>query len=228
MLDVHAPHEPLHGWRDFLIHITTITIGLLIALGLEAVVEHVHHSHQVVETKDALDREFVENKKRFAEDTRFFRDEAVVLQADFAILQLHPPGPSAPANQPRGAIVLRSSYARMEDSAWKTAQATSVTSLMSQGEVQKAAELYGFFERMDRAHEEEADAIASAYSFLAHNADPSRMTYSQRKELQDLLTQVFAKHLRHGFLMQNLAEEYPEFRPAPSREELESGPVTNK
>ncbi len=32
MLDVHAPHETVHGWRDFFTHIATITIGLLIAL----------------------------------------------------------------------------------------------------------------------------------------------------------------------------------------------------
>jgi hypothetical protein len=36
MLDVHAPHETVHSWRDSITHIATITIGLLIALGLEA------------------------------------------------------------------------------------------------------------------------------------------------------------------------------------------------
>jgi hypothetical protein len=28
MLDVHAPHERVHGFRDFLVHLFTITIGL--------------------------------------------------------------------------------------------------------------------------------------------------------------------------------------------------------
>jgi hypothetical protein len=31
MLDVHAPHEPVHTWKSFFIHIATIVIGLLIA-----------------------------------------------------------------------------------------------------------------------------------------------------------------------------------------------------
>jgi hypothetical protein len=35
VIEVHPPEEPLHGWRDFLIHLATITIGLLIALSLE-------------------------------------------------------------------------------------------------------------------------------------------------------------------------------------------------
>ena len=44
MLDVHPPHEAAHTWKDFFIHIATITIGLLIAIGLEQTVEAVHRS----------------------------------------------------------------------------------------------------------------------------------------------------------------------------------------
>jgi hypothetical protein len=40
MLDVHPPHNPTHTWRDFLLHIATIVIGLFIAVGLEQTVEH--------------------------------------------------------------------------------------------------------------------------------------------------------------------------------------------
>jgi hypothetical protein len=39
MLDVHPPHEKMHGFKDFLLHLLTITIGLLIALGLEGYAE---------------------------------------------------------------------------------------------------------------------------------------------------------------------------------------------
>ena len=46
MFDVHAPHQTIHTWKDFLIHIAAITIGLLLAVGLEQTVEYVHHRHQ--------------------------------------------------------------------------------------------------------------------------------------------------------------------------------------
>ena len=46
MLDVHPPHTPTHTWKDFFIHIATICVGLLIAVGLEQSVEAVHHRHQ--------------------------------------------------------------------------------------------------------------------------------------------------------------------------------------
>lgn len=46
MLEVHPPHQPVHTWKDFLIHIGAIAIGLLLALALEQTVEAVHHAHQ--------------------------------------------------------------------------------------------------------------------------------------------------------------------------------------
>jgi hypothetical protein len=45
MLDVHPPEHTPHTWRDFFIHIATIVIGLLIAIGLEQTVEYIHHRH---------------------------------------------------------------------------------------------------------------------------------------------------------------------------------------
>jgi hypothetical protein len=36
----------------------------------------------------------------------------------------------------------------------------------------------------------------------------------------DHTKQILSKHHRHGYLMQNLGEEFGQFRPGPSREEL--------
>src|ERR1019366_10434559 len=66
MLDVHAPHEPIHTWKSFFIHIATIVIGLFIAVGLEQTVEFFHHLHQVSETREALRVERSSNSRAFA------------------------------------------------------------------------------------------------------------------------------------------------------------------
>lgn len=54
MLDVHAPHETIHTLKDCLIHIAAITIGLLIAVGLEQTVEFLHHRHQRLQLEEQL------------------------------------------------------------------------------------------------------------------------------------------------------------------------------
>ncbi len=62
MLDVHAPHRTVHTWKDFIIHIATITIGLLIAIGLEKTVELFHHRHQSPVGLDLLKQESDKNR----------------------------------------------------------------------------------------------------------------------------------------------------------------------
>lgn len=61
MLDVHAPHESIATWKGFVIHIATITIGLLIAIGLEQLVEYFHHRHQAAAIAGKLKVESYEN-----------------------------------------------------------------------------------------------------------------------------------------------------------------------
>ena len=41
-MEVHPPEHGIHSWRDFLVHMGTITLGLVIALGLEAAAEALH------------------------------------------------------------------------------------------------------------------------------------------------------------------------------------------
>ena len=54
---------------------------------------------------------------------------------------------------------------------------------------------------------------------MLENPNPSQLTPAQIDKEIDLSKQVLSKHLRHGYLMQNLAEEFGQFRPGPSREE---------
>ena len=47
MLDVHVPYEAIQTWKAFFFHIAAISIGLLIAIGLEQTVESLHHRHLI-------------------------------------------------------------------------------------------------------------------------------------------------------------------------------------
>ena len=96
MLDVHAPHQSIHTWRDFLIHIATISIGLLIAVGLEQTVEYLHHRHQVADLREALRIEREQNHLRLADQTSEFRMRIPILRTNPAVLhylRLHPARP---------------------------------------------------------------------------------------------------------------------------------------
>ncbi len=72
MIDVHAPHGGLHTWKDFWIHLGTITLGLLIAISLEQSVEWLHHLHQRHQLEADLRAEAEKNLAIMDDDYRYF------------------------------------------------------------------------------------------------------------------------------------------------------------
>jgi len=67
-MKVHPPHGPIHSIKEFLVHLLAITIGLLIALGLEASVEWVHHRRLVREARENIFQEIRDNERNVAEE----------------------------------------------------------------------------------------------------------------------------------------------------------------
>ena len=47
----------MHGIKDFLVHISIVTVGILIALGLEGLRESIHERHLVRETRENMSTE---------------------------------------------------------------------------------------------------------------------------------------------------------------------------
>ena len=62
-MDIHKP-KAAHSWREFLVEIGTIVCGILIALGLEQVVEHTRSELQVKEARQAINQELELNLAR--------------------------------------------------------------------------------------------------------------------------------------------------------------------
>jgi hypothetical protein len=81
MIDIHAPRETVHTWRDFFIHIATIVVGLLIAIGLEQTVEFIHHSDQRHHLQEDLRGETARQHAALQNDLRTFAVERVWLLA---------------------------------------------------------------------------------------------------------------------------------------------------
>ena len=61
-MDIHKP-KAAHSWREFLIEIGTIICGILIALGLEQVVQLLHRQSELAEAREALREELSANAK---------------------------------------------------------------------------------------------------------------------------------------------------------------------
>ena len=89
MLDVHPPHASTHTWRDFLLHIATIVVGLLIAIALEQTVELFHHHHQLQKAREELREELNSNRRAAAVQLDCVHQVQAELRADMTLLLSH-------------------------------------------------------------------------------------------------------------------------------------------
>ncbi len=94
MIEVHPPHEDVHTWRQFCIHIAAITIGLLIAIGLEQTVVYFHHRHQLQEARRELAVELESNRRVVDMNLEATRKTMADLDADMALLRTPQISPS--------------------------------------------------------------------------------------------------------------------------------------
>ena len=221
MIDVHPPHEAAHSWKDFLIHISTIVIGLLIAIGLEQTVEWVHHRHQVAETRQALREERAHNIQQFGHRTKTFRLETVRFQKNLEVLdyvQKHPG--SKPASWP-GNINWHSFVGAYSDSAWQTAQHDNVTALMPQDEVRKDQLLYVQLGVVEASAGDRLRKMELARRYMALDSDPSHMDAQDLRDALHAAEDVLIAHYRLGCDMRNLHSDYRDFQPSPEDSELD-------
>jgi hypothetical protein len=133
MLDVHAPHGPTHGWRDFLAHIAAIAIGLLLALALEKLAEYVHERRQLSEARRDLAAEVTENGRSWAlnvAEASRIQDE---LNADLKIIRAV--RSRAPAE---GKLDYSVAFFAAKDGPWQAARQSGSLILMPDQELQRA------------------------------------------------------------------------------------------
>jgi len=143
VLDVHPPHVSVHSWKQFFIHLATIVIGLLIAIGLEQTAEYLHHRHQLADARRQLETELRINLATFRAQVLEIRRFVPILQRDLLIMQYLRQHPGAPPGSWPGELSWWFSDYDFVLSAWTSAQDSGVLALMPRREVQERATLYG-------------------------------------------------------------------------------------
>jgi hypothetical protein len=139
VIEVHPPEHALHNWRDFFVHLSTITIGLLIALSLEGCVEWRHHRHLVHEAEGSLQGEIKTNASNVAGALEDARKEQETLAGDIEILKRIIANPKV-KNHEEFTVNFR--IRTFEDVSWKTAQSTGALGYMPYEQAHEYSNLY--------------------------------------------------------------------------------------
>jgi hypothetical protein len=157
MLDVHVPHEKVHGLRDFFLHLFTITIGLLIALSLEGCVEWQHHRHLVREAEAALHQEIENNAKQVARIRQQVQDHRTQLEQDLAVL-----GQMRTHAGVHETLNLTYSMQSFDDVSWKTAQTTGAFAYMPYPDAREFSDIYSAQDELYRAQQQVVEDVMRA------------------------------------------------------------------
>ena len=187
MLDVHPAHHAATTWRDFLIHIATIVIGLMIAVGLEQTVEYIHHRHQREDLRDALRQDADTNvRDAFISYVWFTAYDSWytnrIAQVHEAIRSHHPVAGAAP--RPSG----HAGPDQLEP-AWNAAKSSGLVTVLPQDEIKAYAEVDRIFGEFDQGVYAMAEADTKLRSFESgfceHDCDDKSFADASTQDLRE-------------------------------------------
>jgi hypothetical protein len=220
MLDVHAPHETIHTWKTFFIHLATIVIGLLIAVGLEQTVVYFHHRQQVAEIRRSLAEERRINEVIFTSACDEFRRYAPILLGSLQTLAYLRTHPGAPPGQWPGRFSFYMLITRFQDSAWKTALQSAALEYMPRAEVRTYSDLYARLAEVSDESLTQFHAVIRAKSFMLQMTDPSTFNSEQSTQAYALVSDVVTNLYLMGIGERNIARTYSDFHSPPTDTEL--------
>ena len=209
MHDIHPAHHAATTWRDFCIHIATIVLGLLIALGLEQAVERIHDYHELNETREALAREQVANDKAWADNEFDWRRTFVELKNNLAVLEDSRRHPGTPQTALPGDLHWVQSPFIWNHAVWDAAQQKGITQRMSLEEANKHLEFYGIMTMMAEQSLQTWNAINDAHRFDLLDPDPTHLTGQQLDDVINLTLIALQRHVTLGYSFGRFAAEYP-------------------
>ncbi len=209
MIDVHSPHEPVLSWRDFFVHLITITIGLLIALSLEGCVEWQHHRHLVHDAEASLQAEIERNAKDMPGTLDSLHKEQGLLNQDLIVLQ------GILKQNPKGdksSIDVTFRLHTFEDVGWKTAQSTGALAYMPYDRAQEYSDIYAGQSELSASEQQAArDAVVALSPFLSAGKNGPDFTPAAVATMEDRVQVLQGQLLLVDNFMKNLDESYKGF-----------------
>ncbi len=199
-MQVDLPEKAPHSLREFLLQILTITVGILIALSLEAMVASMHHRALVREATANMASEMRTNRRELDHLLKAMPRLTKELQDSLAVAE------AFLARRETSEVSLSVSYsiAQLSATSWDTAQSTGAVAFMEYDEVERLATVYGLQARFDAIQ----DRLVEGYVMAGPEADPETASAEDLRAWRARIVMIQA-HLRaaHG-LARALVGEY--------------------
>lgn len=190
-MEVHVPAHPVTSWREFFTHIAIVSVGLLIALSLESLVEWHHHRSLVHEARDNLQQEITENRAQLQQNLTDVRADMTRMTKNLQVLAALRTTGKVPDNE---RLQYSLDWSRLSDTAWTTSRDTGALGFMDYGEVQCFAGIYAQQQIINTQAMDLFQRQSQAISPVFISGSPDGMTVEERERVlqrsADLLAEL--------------------------------------
>ena len=206
-MEIHAPEKPILTVREAAVHLLIVTVGILIALSLEAIVEYVHHRTIVREAREIMREEIEQNSKELDQTLTHVKTQGGFLAVgiDYAQAVAHGQNLAAPVAALSGMLDYRT--ANLHSAAHATAELMGAFSYMDYKEVSRYAAVYDAQQDFIRVQAAAFAPGLSAFSYGLHR-DLAKAPPAELQAIADKLREALGALVLTGQTGKALHEQY--------------------
>jgi hypothetical protein len=138
-MEIHPPHGPIQTKKEFFVHLSMITIGILIALSLDGLITWLHHRSLVGEARENILTEVRKNKETVDQTLPELKKREEELNHIITLARQIEMDPGSFKN---GTMGVDWSSHELYTTAWKTASTSGAVTYMTYDELQRYTDAY--------------------------------------------------------------------------------------
>jgi len=157
-MEIHPPHA-IRSVKDFLLQLLTITVGILIALSFDGLLEWRHHRHLVHEAEANLAAEIRENQQENSKSMQDLHTSQQQLKELLALVHQLQQNRTTPLKNTSFNWTLEELHA----TSWNTASATGAIAYMEYDEVKRYTYHYDLQQQFVTVQNRAFDSVTQVY-----------------------------------------------------------------
>jgi len=207
-LEIHAPDHPILTLKEAAVHLLIVTVGILIALSLEGMVEYIHHKTVIREARAIMREEIEANQKDLDQTIARIALQTADLQKGIKVFSAMAAGEKPTLEKLPYMLTYRS--ADPHKAAHATAELMGAFAYMDYREVSRYAAMY---DAQDRFLDEQAAVLREGTTAFAwfQQRDLKTAAPADLAVLSERLRQTLATMTVAGQFAAGLQRRYKDF-----------------
>jgi hypothetical protein len=203
-MDIHPPTHPILSFKEALVHLGIVTVGILIALSLEGLLEWRHHVNLVHEARENMAAEIRDNDN----ELQHFLQAVPQLRSNYTQALDYLQAAVAHQAPARGSVTIGFSRPELTGASWTTAQTIGALGLMNYQDVKRYAAVYELQNDFIRLQSRTMDAVVSAMTTFQRNEDPAKLPAAGLQSAQTTISAVMSGLQTEEQIGQQLHKRY--------------------